>query len=289
MRANLSLARMRFMSKQRIHTTITLLLILLLAIFCDWTGLLLLLMAALVACEWGGLTRLAPRGRIAFGGFLFFLCLGGKVFLNHQLLTEAWLLWGMAAAPFWCLTAPVWLLQRWRLNRTAWGQALLLFLGVYLISSTWAAFVYLQLIHAWFLLWVLGIAWVADGAAGFAERRFGGGKLAPELHSNRTWTGVRWALAGVLLYGLVSMGIFLRFASDDGGRTGVFLFFLSLFLFVPGILGDLFESLLKRQAGVKSSSRFLPGHSGLLDRVGSLMAILPCACALHAIFLYAVW
>ncbi|MDR3159039.1 MAG: phosphatidate cytidylyltransferase [Zoogloeaceae bacterium] len=270
------------MLKQRIHTTITLLLILLLAIFSDWTGIVVLLMAAVAACEWGGLAGLEPRGRIAFGGFLFFLCLGVKVFLSYQWLTEVWLPLGIMAAPFWFLIAPIWLL-RWRLNRTAWGQALLLFLGVYLIFSAWAAFVYLQLIGKGFLLWVLGIAWVTDGSAWFAERRFGGKKLAPELHSSRTWTGVRWALAGTLLYGLVSMGFLMRFYPSVGWLAGAFAFFLPPLLLVPGMLGNLFESFVKCQAGVKNSSRFLPGHGGLLDRISSLMAILPC-CAFYTIF-----
>ncbi|MDR0674172.1 MAG: phosphatidate cytidylyltransferase [Zoogloeaceae bacterium] len=294
------------MLKQRILTAVLLLAALLAAIFylppLYW-ALLMALMAAVAAWEWGGLSGLGRGGRIMSCGVTLAACLG-LTLDSGSLLLATFRVWGMPSsrlfipgmiftslvAVFWCLLAPFWLARRWRPNRTRAGKCFLLFLGMSLILATWFACVFLRELHPLVLLGPLLLVWISDSAAYFAGRKFGGKKLAPEISPGKTWAGVYGALAGVLLYGVLLhaaalfladslpvgvMGHIARFARDHWWITPLFLLFT-----VPGILGDLFESLLKRQVGVKDSGKLLPGHGGALDRIDSLMAVLPCAVAL---------
>jgi phosphatidate cytidylyltransferase len=195
------------------------------------------------------------------------------------------------AACFWCLIAPFWLRSQgirhlicpdWLWSRLSpVGQAYAgkggaLLLGMLLILATWFAFAQLRAFSPLVLLMALGIAWVADTFAYFAGRTFGGRKLAPAISPGKTWAGVFGALAGVLLYG-VGVVAYIRghYHVSAVMRPDVFTVVIFLFLAAWGIVGDLFESLLKRQSGVKDSGRLLPGHGGVLDRIDSLMAILP--------------
>jgi phosphatidate cytidylyltransferase len=115
----------------------------------------------------------------------------------------------------------------------------------------------------------MAIVWIADTAAYFAGRHFGRHKLAPAISPGKTWEGVAGALAALAVYaGIVSL-----FAEMP---------LLSLFLMVCGllyvsVLGDLFESWIKRVSGMKDSGDVLPGHGGVLDRIDALTSTLPVA------------
>ena len=116
----------------------------------------------------------------------------------------------------------------------------------------------------------LAIVWAADTGAYFAGRKFGRRKLAPRISPNKTVEGlVGGVVAGVAL-GLV-VAVFA--GATPGQLPAVALVALVAVLF--SVVGDLFESLLKRQAGVKDSSNLIPGHGGLLDRVDGMVAALP--------------
>ena len=116
------------------------------------------------------------------------------------------------------------------------------------------------------------MVWVADTAAYFGGRRFGRHKLAREISPGKTWEGVWAALAAVTIYWVVLWVSLpeqsLRLIS---GLIGVWLMTLL------SIVGDLFESWMKRVAGVKDSGTLLPGHGGVLDRIDSLSAVMPLA------------
>ena len=118
----------------------------------------------------------------------------------------------------------------------------------------------------------MGIVWVADTAAYFAGRRFGQRKLAPEISPGKTWEGVWGAAAAVVVYWAVAST--LLGGRDMHALSGLVWMLLMLVL---SVVGDLFESWMKRVAGVKDSGRILPGHGGLLDRVDGLTATLPLA------------
>jgi phosphatidate cytidylyltransferase len=124
----------------------------------------------------------------------------------------------------------------------------------------------------WLLLAAMALVWVADIAAYFAGRAYGRRKLAPAISPGKTWEGAIGAVAAVLVYGLAVMAF-------AGGLPSFGLLLVSalalVLLTAMSIVGDLFESLMKRQAEVKDSSQLLPGHGGVLDRIDSLTATLP--------------
>ena len=118
----------------------------------------------------------------------------------------------------------------------------------------------------------MGVVWVADTAAYFAGRRFGRRKLAPEVSPGKTWEGVWGALAAVVIYWLALSALL----PDHEMHLVVGLVWV-LWMLLLSVVGDLFESWMKRVAGVKDSGGLLPGHGGLLDRVDGLTATLPLA------------
>lgn len=246
-------------------------------------ALLVALIAGLAAWEWGGLIRLGRGGRILYGGLLATSCaiaslmapgLVGIEFLAQPAVPIALAVHGLAAV-FWMLLVPAWLRWKWPLAGPILGGGV----GLLVIVPTWLALVQLRLVAPVALLAILAVVWIADIAAYFAGRAFGRHKLAPTISPGKTWEGAVGAGVGVLAYGLAVRDIF----HIDG---------ISLSLWLPGllliaavsILGDLFESLIKRQAGLKDSSHILPGHGGILDRIDSLTSTLPTVALLWLIF-----
>jgi phosphatidate cytidylyltransferase len=140
-----------------------------------------------------------------------------------------------------------------------------------------------------FLLSVLSLVWVADIFAYFAGRTFGGrfskGKLAQSISPGKSWEGVWGGMAGVV--GLSLIWVYLggqTLYSQLAERHGIPMMLLAvIFLAAMSVVGDLFESLIKRSAGVKDSSGLLPGHGGVLDRIDALLPTLPLAMMLATI------
>ena len=120
------------------------------------------------------------------------------------------------------------------------------------------------------VLFLFVLIWVADSGAYFAGRAFGKTKLSPFVSPGKTWAGAMGALAGAVFSAVVLI---------TGGWAGdaalVPFVLLSLLVTAVSIGGDLWESRLKREAGVKDSGNLLPGHGGVLDRVDSLLAAAP--------------
>jgi phosphatidate cytidylyltransferase len=114
---------------------------------------------------------------------------------------------------------------------------------------------------------------VADTAAYFSGRRFGRHKLAPRISPGKSWEGALGAALAVAVYALLVS----TFALHESMTGSALLLGYALVLFVASVLGDLFESHAKRQAGIKDSGNWLPGHGGVLDRIDSLSAVLPLA------------
>lgn len=120
------------------------------------------------------------------------------------------------------------------------------------------------------VLFLLVLIWTADIAAYFTGRRWGKTKLAPALSPGKTRAGVYGALAGAVLAAL-SLAWWLGMSPSLAGLA-VILCVVTAFV---SVVGDLYESLVKRRRGVKDSGRLLPGHGGILDRIDSLMAAAP--------------
>jgi phosphatidate cytidylyltransferase len=127
------------------------------------------------------------------------------------------------------------------------------------------------------LLMILGLIWISDTGAYLAGRALGRRKLAPSISPGKTWEGVTGGAIGCVIYAI----IWAIFDAELQARVQgvVWLLFLAgtLLLCALGVMGDLFESGLKRQAGVKDSGKLLPGHGGVLDRIDSATATLPVA------------
>lgn len=154
-------------------------------------------------------------------------------------------------------------------------------LGLIVMLAAWLALLLARESGPGFLLSLLGMAWVADVAAYFGGRAFGQRKLAPRISPGKTWAGVYAAMFAELIYAAVCSQVpslsGTLFARIDHSHGMVVMLAGALLFVALSIMGDLFESLLKRHAGVKDSSALLPGHGGVLDRVDALLPLLPIA------------
>jgi phosphatidate cytidylyltransferase len=240
-----------------------------------WIGFCAVMLGA-AGWEWGGLAALARSACWLYAGCLILLFVSPLVFAPSgpgALYAPLWV-YG-ASAVFWIFLAPLWI---WR-REHAIGRELLLAMGIVMLVPAFAALVELRDSHPALLLAVLATVWISDTAAYFVGRRFGKRKLAPSISPGKTWEGVAGALVAVALYALAWAGLGAPENPWIGGArpapTGLLVVLLGLA--VVGIVGDLFESLIKRQAGVKDSGTLLPGHGGMLDRIDAPVAMLPLA------------
>ncbi|MCK9285752.1 MAG: phosphatidate cytidylyltransferase [Rhodocyclaceae bacterium] len=257
------------MLKARVVTALVLVAVLsglLFAAPADWVFVAFALIAAVAAWEWAGLMRIDRAGRYFFAATLLALC-----WMAHVREADVFpVLWG-AAAVFWVFLAPLWLARKWTLFS---NDMLGYLLGALLIVSTWAALVDLYRRGTWILLAVMATVWVADIAAYFCGRAWGVRKLAPSISPGKTWEGALGGAVGVLVWGFAIGPVAGLWGMLSMAQIA--LVALGLLLFAAlSVVGDLFESLLKRQAGLKDSSAVLPGHGGVLDRIDSLTSTLP--------------
>lgn len=152
--------------------------------------------------------------------------------------------------------------------------------GVLLLAGAWWAVLALYRVGPLFLFSALAVVWIADIAAYFAGRAFGRRKLAVRISPGKTWAGVVGAVVAVLALAVLAWLTWPKaefFSNLVLTRAPLLALPLLAALVALSIVGDLFESLLKRQAGVKDSSGLLPGHGGVLDRIDALLPVLPAA------------
>ncbi|MBL0143123.1 MAG: phosphatidate cytidylyltransferase [Betaproteobacteria bacterium] len=273
------------MLKTRVLTAIALLPLVLGMLFLagpvTWTAFAAAI--ALIGCwEWSRLCGFAPGGRrlflvlsAAIGLALGAACLRGPALVFTNVAQACF----VASAYFWIFAVPAWL--AFRLRPEPWASGLA---GWFVIWPMWAALVVLRQSGPWMLLAVAALVWVADIAAYFAGRRFGRRRLAPAISPGKTWEGVLGALLGVLAYG-AALDVYAHarpgpFTPLFEPAWGAFTLLAMLVLAALSVLGDLFESWMKRGAGVKDSSGLLPGHGGVLDRIDALTPTLPVAALL---------
>ncbi|MBS0314941.1 MAG: phosphatidate cytidylyltransferase [Proteobacteria bacterium] len=176
-------------------------------------------------------------------------------------------------AAFWLVIAPR-QLARVRIGTESIASWVMF---VLLIGAAWLAALVLQRQGAVLLIAVVVIAVVADIAGYFVGRAFGRRKLAPAISPGKTIAG---AIGGVFAAALWSMGAALWLGLQSGVAGALIAFVVGGALGACSVMGDLWESLLKRQAGVKDASQLLPGHGGVLDRIDAQLAVLPVATCL---------
>ena len=183
-----------------------------------------------------------------------------KVFLPFLLL----------AAAFWLLLVP-WQLSRRFIELSTWPSVATM---PVVVGVAWLSSVLLQRAGARFLLAVVVITVVADIAGYFVGRAWGRVKLAPSISPGKTREG---AIGGVLAAAIWTAGVSFCLGLYSGLLPLLVAAAAGAFLGVCAVMGDLWESQLKRQASVKDSSQLLPGHGGVLDRIDAQLAVLPLA------------
>ena len=274
------------MLRQRIITALVLLAIVLPALFASAPlpfAIVTLVMIGAAGWEWGRLN--GQRGLVAvlMGLVLAVAC--------AATLAAGWS--GSAVRPVWWAASLVWVvggLVALRGGPVAWPRlpaSLRACAGFVLLWAGWLALVQARAIGINFILSVLCLVWMADVAAYFGGRAFGRRKLAPSISPGKSWEGVWSGQAGVLLLavawaaveaggGADSTSLFSALFTRLGAVAGVAAL---LVLAGMSVVGDLFESLVKRAVGAKDSSGLLPGHGGVLDRVDALLPVFPLALA----------
>jgi len=157
-------------------------------------------------------------------------------------------------------------------------------LAVILLAAAWLALMRLIDAGLVYLLSVFVLVWLADIAAFFVGRRWGRRRVAPAISPGKTWAGVGGAIAAVLAVAFVTARLAPQvpaFSTLLQQRLALPLALGVLAALVAlSIVGDLFESVLKRQVNAKDSGRLLPGHGGVLDRIDAMIAVLPAAALL---------
>lgn len=183
----------------------------------------------------------------------------------------------------WWLLAALWLrFPTFGSHHEGWARAIKLAAGTLAVVPAWCALAVIHgdpadaatvgIIprnHLW-LLTALMMIWMADTGAYFAGRKFGRHKLSPRISPNKTVEGLIGGAVAAMVFGLI-------FAMIAGASTAQlpWVALTALITVIASVVGDLFESLLKRHAGAKDSSDLIPGHGGILDRVDSVLAALP--------------
>ena len=266
------------MLRTRVITALVLVALLLPSLFLlppAYWALLAAVFIGVAGWEWGGLLGLGDLRRLFLGGALTAFCAAVSLLAPAAMgvggsggeASSAWVVATyLVAAGFWGVLVPFWLRVKWHLPHGLAG----ILAGFVVLFPTWLALVQLRIPGPGVLLAVLAVVWMADVAAYFSGRAFGKRKLAPSISPGKTWEGAIGAAVGVVLYGL-ALRIGFAFTPVSLPLWVICL----LGVTAVSVVGDLFESMLKRQAGIKDSSNVLPGHGGVLDRIDSLTSTLP--------------
>ncbi|QWD63553.1 phosphatidate cytidylyltransferase [Polynucleobacter sp. MWH-UH2A] len=271
------------MLKTRVITALVLLAVLLPILFflpAVYIGAFFLVAVLAGAWEWSRL--LAPEAQRAAWLYAAF-CLA-IIFILLGLQNVAWqfsLL--LLAVIFWFFVAPFILARGMNLSLQML-RPFYVVLGLILLPATWFAIVFLRELGLVFLLSTMALVWVADIGAYFVGKAFGKRKLAVQISPGKSVEGAVGGLILCYAYALACV-FFLPFESTIFGAWAIRFGWVPMFVMVTlltafSIFGDLFESQLKRLAGVKDSSQLLPGHGGVLDRVDALIPTMPIAALL---------
>lgn len=258
------------MLKQRLVSGLGLAVVMLAIIIWLPTAWVAIAMAVLFLAggwEWGKLTSVStPSGRWAWLALLT-AWIGLLWYFRDTSFAWYWLLVALAG---WL--AAVVLLAGYQQNETVgprW-QLLLGAAGLLALPAAWLAFVSLHAMHFGWLLYIMVLCTVADSFAYLFGKRYGKRKLAPELSPGKTREGMLGGILGVFMLAVITM-----FMLDWPAASRVSFILLSLLAGLLSVTGDLFESLMKREARVKDSGKVLPGHGGVLDRFDSHIAAAP--------------
>lgn len=255
------------MLKQRVLTAIILILLTLAALFflsprsfCLLTGIIMLG----AAWEWSSLMQIKKTvWRLSYLILMAILILGA-------LLIPASLIFFCATA-WWLLAILLVMVYPYAIG---WGKSVVWrgLMGILVLLPCWAAINFIRNENdgIYSLLFLFVLIWGADSAAYFVGKKWGKHRLAPQISPGKSWEGLIGGLFFSLL--IVLLALWMGHVPRQAWGRGILL---SLVAVLFSVVGDLVESMLKRQASLKDSGQLLPGHGGLLDRIDSLTAAAP--------------
>lgn len=261
------------MLRQRLLTALVLIPLVIAGILLLDNGILAIAVGAMMLVGAWELARLANLSgvpaQMAFVGVMAVLMVVAWRWLQPSLIEP--LQWLMTA--WWVGTTLLLLSRRSELARVGGQRIAVLLLGGIVLLSAWMSIVALHDTAPHgprLVLFLFILIWVADSGAYFAGRAFGRRKLSPFVSPGKTWAGAVGATFGAALSAAA-----LTFSGWVGSPPLTALLLLCVLVTAVSIGGDLWESRLKREAGVKDSGNLLPGHGGMLDRIDSLLAAAP--------------
>ena len=263
------------MLKERLITAVLLALALLGVIFFasnSWFNFIIAIVVAIAAWEWANMSGLSAQWqRVSYATFIFIgivVCANYvHLFDRYQFAIDEVRNVMLAAATFWAV-ALLWV-QSYPGSSViwarAWSRALM---GVFVLIPTWLAFVFLRSEPngEWLIILLVVIVACADVGAYFFGRAFGKRKLSLAVSPGKSWEGFWGGFACCLV-----LALGLNYYFESGGALIAIIAPVAL----VSVLGDLLESMVKRNCGIKDSSNLLPGHGGIMDRVDSLTAAAP--------------
>lgn len=263
------------MLKQRVVTAVLLGLGVLLPLFFlpDWAwGGLIAGVVAVALHEWCALVKIERLGQVLLSALcilpILYCALVPAATSNdlHFLFAGAYLV----SISFWLFSVPSFLYFHMEPAGWYWRYGV----GVVMTIPTAIAMLELRRESPLLMLAAVLFVCVADIAAFFAGRTFGKRKLAPQISPGKTWEGVVGAVGATLLF---CCALWFFVPQVRQAFSLVWVIALTLVFVAVCVMGDLFESLVKREAGVKDSGSLLPGHGGVLDRIDAMLAFFPFA------------
>ncbi|KGK42509.1 hypothetical protein LH51_06680 [Nitrincola sp. A-D6] len=257
------------MLKQRVVTALVLSVLILSAVIWApiWLFSLLVALATLYGVwEWSNFCRFGLHGRVAYVSVAAVVILLLEWFATSALIMQVmWL-----AGVFWVMALTMVLRYpegvRWKASTPK------LFIGFLVLIPAWLALSQIKALvnGEWLVLLLLFLVWGADTGAYFSGKALGKHKLMPKVSPGKTLEGLAGGLATCVFIALL-YAYFLELSL----AAAVFLVLLAVITAMASVLGDLFESMFKRERGIKDSGTLLPGHGGVLDRIDSLTAAAP--------------
>jgi phosphatidate cytidylyltransferase len=239
-------------------------------------------LVALVTATWEWSRMIAPDAQKSAWLYAAFCLIIILLLLGMQAIAWQFSLL-MIAVLFWFFVAPFILAKGMNFSLQKF-KTFYSISGLIILPATWFALVFLRELGLVFLLSCMGLVWVADIGAYFVGKAFGKHKLAAQISPGKSIEGALGGLVLCYLYAFLCV-MYLPFGDTLFGAWAIQLGWVPMFVMVTvlvafSIFGDLFESQLKRLAGVKDSSHLLPGHGGVLDRVDALIPTMPIAALL---------
>ena len=258
------------MLKSRIATALVIAPLTLAAVFFlppQAFALIMALIVLMAAWEWTAMMRLVSRSQrtVYMLSVLFAIVFAQKVLPYYEQII-------FAVAALWWLAATALVMLYPRACALWCGRVSKGIVGFLVLVPTWAAMVYIRELDQgpWLIVYMFLMVWGADTGAYFAGKRFGKRKLMPHVSPAKSWAGIGGATLAVLLVSMITQQ-YLHFSQNLS--FGIYI--LALVLLFVSVVGDLTESMFKRQCGIKDSGSILPGHGGIMDRIDSLTAAAP--------------